>query len=185
MFRNEGKKAYDKFPREPDDLEPQENTMLGYFVIFGLLVGAFCWIIHPLLQEAGGQNGFTPKSEDILETLSKKKESAYAVIRELEFDLSMGKLTEEDFQILKRQYLQEAAGYMKELDQFESQKAGDSRSADANPEKEIEPDADGAGKPASSERKFIYCTACGRKVAAADRFCFACGSNLHEKRGEK
>jgi len=159
--------------------------MLGYVVIFGLLLGAFYWIIHPLLQDAGGQNGFKPKPEDVLEMLSKKKDGAYAAIRELEFDFSMGKLTEEDFQILKGQYLQEAAGYMKELDELESQRAAVSTSADAGPGNETGQGVAATRPPGSSERKFIYCTACGRKAAVADRFCVACGSNLHEQRGGK
>jgi hypothetical protein len=64
-----------------------------------------------MLQEEVRQNGLKPKQEDILKELKNKKDGAYAAIRELEFDLSMGKLTEEDFQILKRQYSLEAVGY--------------------------------------------------------------------------
>ncbi len=94
--------------------------MLGSVIIFGLVIGACYWIINPLLREDGRQNGFTPKPEDILEELKNKKEGAYATIRELEFDLSMGKLSEEDFQTLKRQYAQEAVGYMKAMDKLES-----------------------------------------------------------------
>jgi hypothetical protein len=94
--------------------------MLAYVIIFGILIGACYWIINPLLQEENLQNGFTPKPGDLLEKLKNKKDGVYATIRELEFDLSMGKLSEEDFQILKRQYVQEAAGYMQEMDKLES-----------------------------------------------------------------
>ena len=69
-----------------------------------------------------------------------KKNGAYATIRELEFDLSMGKLTEEDFQILKRQYTQEAVGYMKEMDKLESSQATFSKPVDTDLEDEIEDD---------------------------------------------
>ena len=96
--------------------------MLGYIILFGLLLGACYWILNPLLQEDARQNGFTPKPEDILVELKNKKDGAYATIRELEFDLSMGKLTEEDFQILKRQYTHEAVGYMKEMDKLDLHK---------------------------------------------------------------
>lgn len=159
--------------------------MLGYIFIFGLLLGAFYWILHPLLQEDGRENGFTPKPEDILEMLSEKKDGAYAAIRELEFDLSMGKLTEEDFNILKLQYLQEAAGYMKEMDGLESLRQTIPISAEAYPGEETEKDVAATRSPESPERKYIYCTSCGRKAAVEDRFCVACGSNLHEHRGEK
>ena len=96
--------------------------MLGYVILFGLLIGACYWIINPLLQEDVRQNGFKQKPKEILEELKDKKDGVYATIRELEFDLSMDKLTEEDFQILKRQYTQEAVGYMKEMDKLDLHK---------------------------------------------------------------
>jgi hypothetical protein len=156
--------------------------MLGYVIIFGLLIGACYWIINPLLQEDGRQNGFTPKPEDLLEKLKDKKDGAYSTIRELEFDLSMGKLSEEDFQILKRQYLQEAAGYMKEMDKLESPQATISKPVDTDLEEEIEQDVTATRTPESTQRKYIYCTSCGGKAAVESRFCAACGSNLDKYR---
>lgn len=159
--------------------------MLGSVIIFGLLLGACYWITYPLLKEDSRRDDFTPKPEDIRENLRKKKEGAYAVIRELEFDLSMGKLTEEDFDILKRQYLQEAAGYMKQMDKLESQGEAVSTSADANLAEETGDAVAEIRMPEADKRKYVYCTSCGRKAAAEDRFCVACGANLHKHRGEK
>ena len=159
--------------------------MLGYVFIFGLLIATFYWILHPLLREDDRQNGFTPKPEDILEKLRQKKYGAYAAVRELEFDLSMGKLAEEDFKMLKRQYLQEAAGYMKEMDQLESSKTTVSKITDTNLEEKINKEATAARNHELPKTKYIYCTSCGRKAAAESRFCTACGSNLHDYRGEK
>jgi hypothetical protein len=138
------------------------------------------WIINPLLQEENLQNGFTPKPEDILEKLKNKKDSVYATIRELQFDLSMGKLSEEDFQILKRQYVQEAAGYMQEMDKLESSQATVSMLPDTDLEEEIEQNVTAVPTPKSTRKKYIYCTSCGEKAAAESRFCVACGSNLHK-----
>ncbi len=156
--------------------------MLGYVIIFGLLLGACYWIINPLLQEDGRQNGFTPKPEDILEKLKNKKDGAYATIRELEFDLSMGKLSEEDFQILKRQSIQEAVGYMKEMDKLESPPATISKATDTDLEAEIEEGITAVRTHESTPTKYIYCTSCGEKAAVERRFCAACGSNLHKHR---
>jgi ribosomal protein L37E len=156
--------------------------MLGSVIIFGLLIGACCWIIKPLLREDGGQNGFTPKPENILEELKNKKEGAYATIRELEFDLSMGKLSEEDFQILKRQSIQEAVGYMKEMDNLKSPPATISKLTDTDLEEEIEQEDPGSRTHESTKEKYIYCTSCGQKAAVERRFCAACGSNLHKHR---
>ncbi len=156
--------------------------MLGYVILFGLLIGACYWIINPLLQEDVRQNGFTPKPEDILEELKNKKDGAYAAIRELEFDLSMGKLTEEDFQTLKRQYTQEAVGYMKEMDKLEPPQATFSKPVDTVLEEEIEQRVVAIHNPKSTPRKYIYCTSCGAKAGIESRFCAACGSNLHKRR---
>ena len=156
--------------------------MLGYVVIFGLLIGACYWIINPLLQQDGRQTGFTPKPEDILEELKNKKDNAYATIRELEFDLSMGKLSEEDFQILKRQYIQEAVGYMKAMDNLKSPPAAISKPTDTDLEEEIEQEDTASRTLESTKGNYIYCTSCGRKAAVERRFCAACGLNLHERR---
>ena len=159
--------------------------MLGYIFIFGLLLGAFYWIIHPLLQDDGRQLHYAPKPEDVLETLRVKKDGAYAAIRELEFDLSMGKLTEDDFKMLKLQYLQEAAGYMKEIDELESQRETVSQPAEAIIEEESGKDNGPSSLSESPAETYIYCTSCGRRASVEDRFCADCGSNLHEHRGEE
>ena len=156
--------------------------MMGYVILFGLLLGACYWIINPLLQEDVHQNGFTPKPEDILEALRDKKNGAYATIRELEFDLSMGKLDEEDFQILKRQYTQEAVGYMKEMDKLESPQAASSKPVDTGFEEKIEQGDAEIRNRESTERKYIYCTSCGEMAEVDSQFCAACGSNLDKHR---
>lgn len=158
--------------------------MLGYVILFGLFLGASYWIINPLLREEDRQNGLTPKPEDILEELNNQKESAYAAIRELEFDLSMGKLTEEDFQILKLQYTREAVGYMIEMDKLVAPTATSPKTTDAVPEQDFEQNVAVICNPESSGRKYAYCTACGEKAAIESRFCAACGSSLHKHRKE-
>jgi ribosomal protein L37E len=156
--------------------------MLGYFVLFVLFLGACYWILSPLLQDDVRQNGFTQKPEDILKDLKNKKVGTYAAIRELEFDLSMGKLTEEDFQILRQQYTQEAVGYMKEMDDLKSSPATSSKPADKVLEDENQQEVTVSRNPKSIQRKHIYCTSCGTKAAVESRFCAACGSNLHKRR---
>lgn len=154
--------------------------MLEYLILLGLLLGACYWILNPLLQEDGRQKGFKQKPQDILEELKNKKDGAYAAIRELEFDLSMGKLTEEDFQILKRQYTQEAVGYMKEMDKLASPQTENSKSVDSDLEEDIKHEAAAVRTRQSTQRKYVYCTSCGKKAAVESRFCSACGSNLHK-----
>jgi rRNA maturation endonuclease Nob1 len=156
--------------------------MLVYVVLFGLLLGACYWIINPLLREDVRQNGFTPQPEDMLHELKNKKDGAYAAIKELEFDLRMGKLSEDDFQILKRQYTQEAVGYMKEIDKLESPQAAFPKPVDTVPEEGNAQGVSAIHNHKSAKRKYIYCTSCGSKAAVESQFCAACGSNLHKRR---
>jgi len=156
--------------------------MIGYIFLFGVLLGACYWIISPLLREDDRQNGFTPKPEDILEALRDKKDGAYAAIRELEFDLSMGKLTEEDFQILKRQYTREAVGYMQEMDKLESLQAASSKPVDTVVEEEIEQGVVEVHNPESTAKKYVYCTSCGEMAKVESRFCAACGASIDKHR---
>jgi ribosomal protein L37E len=156
--------------------------MLEYVVLFVLLIGSCFWIIHPLFKENLRQTGFAPKPEAVLKELKNKKDGAYAAIRELEFDLSMGKLTEEDFQILKRQYTLEAVAYMKEMDKLELPPATFSKPVDTVFEEENEQADTAIRNHKSAKRKHIYCTSCGAKAAIEDRVCAACGSNLYKRR---
>ena len=154
--------------------------MLGYVIIFLLVIGACYWIISPLLREEDFQNDYVSQPDDILEKLKSKKDGVYATIKELEFDLSMGKLSEEDFQILKRQYLREAAGYMEEMDKLESLKTTVSKPTRSDLAEEIEQKSTAQRTHESSRKKHIYCTSCGKRAAAESRFCGACGANLHK-----
>lgn len=156
--------------------------MLGYVILLGLLIGACFWIINPLLREDVRKNRLTPKPEDILEELKSKKNGAYTAVKELEFDLSMGKLTEEDFQILKRQYTQEAVEYMQEMDKLESSLAAASKTVAAVSEKENEEGVTAIRNPQSTPTKHIYCTSCGAEASIESRFCSVCGTNLPKRR---
>ncbi len=152
--------------------------MWVYIIIVGLIVGAGYWIIKPLLQEDSHPDGYSPNSDDILEQLNQKKEDAYATILELEFDLSMGKLSKEDFQILKRQYMQEAAGYLKEIDEIKSLEDDKLSFSDKDIEEEIEQETASIRLRKSTPQEYVYCASCGEKASIEDNFCSECGSVL-------
>jgi len=155
--------------------------MLAYIIIVGLILGAGYWTLRPLLQGEGYLEDYPPEQEDILQQLDFKKEETYATIRDLEFDLKMGKLSEEDFQILKQQYMEEAVGYLKEIDQLKPSEPMRTEASDHNIDEKKE------GEPKSTRsrertKKYIYCTDCGEKAPWGDRFCTGCGSPLNRGR---
>ena len=156
--------------------------MWAYIIMVGLITGAGYWILKPLLQENGPQNGYSPSPDDIIQQLNYKKEGAYATIQDLEFDLNMGKLSEEDFQTLKKQYLQEAAGYMKEVDDLKSLQDEKLTFSDKDIEEEIEQEVTSIPLQKSALKEYVYCAFCGEKAPVEDNFCAECGSTLEKGR---
>jgi len=57
--------------------------------------------------------------EDHAARWKKQKTDAYAAIKEAEFDKQMGKLTEEDYQLLRRKYELRAVEALTQLDRLE------------------------------------------------------------------
>lgn len=158
--------------------------MLGYVIILGLLIGTGYWIISPLLKGGNRKTASSAETEDMLQTLKGKKEAVYVTIRELEFDVKMGKLSDEDFQLLKQQYLAEAVGYMRRMDQVNRMKAKISDPLDSGRKQHGDRNAWTAHMDDSAEKKQIYCTHCGRPTSVKSRFCPGCGSQLDRSRTE-
>jgi len=158
--------------------------MWGYIVFAAVIGAAGGWIIRPLLSGKDRVNAYTSSPENLLEQLTHKKEGAYAAIRELQFDLHMGKLSAEDFQNLKRQYMQEAAGYLKASDDLQFRQAERASRADKDIEEEIEREVASLRRQKAKPGRFVYCAVCGQKAVVDDNFCGGCGSKLKKDRIE-
>jgi hypothetical protein len=96
--------------------------------------------------------------------LERDKQEAYAAIKEAEFDLRMGKLSEDDFKSLEQRYRQQALAAIVALE-----KAG-ARGRTAK--------APVAGVPQPS--RYAFCPACGNRLTARANFCAACGHSLRD-----
>ena len=124
-----------------------------------LVVGVATWVAAPLIHS--GSNAPTAKSwEERADALSHEKHIALVAIREADLDRAMGKLSEEDYGILRGIYEDRALGAMAELDAFVAQ-ASDGASDD-----------DGFGQAHAA----AYCGACGARFADRHRFCAGCGT---------
>jgi len=94
--------------------------------------------------------------------LERQKLEAYAAIKEAEFDLRMGKLSEADFAALRDKYGAQALQAISALD-----------TAHASP-RQI-----GAQQHRRPVR-IAFCPACGHGVPPRANFCSACGRSLKE-----
>jgi hypothetical protein len=131
--------------------------MWQYIVLVFLFLGSGYWIIKPLLHPAQLQDSHAPALNERIDQITLQKEATYATIKELEFDLNMGKLSEEDFEAMKKQYTLDALKYMDEIDQLQASKQGKT-----NP-------------PAMAS---VFCTQCGKEADPKDTFCANCGNEL-------
>ena len=139
--------------------------MLEYVVILGLLLAAGYWILSPLLKPDQFKSTPMSKVHETLRHLEIQKENAYAAIRELEFDFSMGKLSEADFNTLKAQYRADAVHLLREIDALGSDDQTDDLPMEANSE------ADNGAHP-------VVCGHCGTKISDPGLFCYSCGERL-------
>ncbi len=151
--------------------------MLEYVVIIGLIIGASFYIISPLLKSSRTEI-FVPKTDEMLTELNLKKEGVYATIRELEFDLNMGKLSEEDYEILKTQYMQNAVDCIKAIDELQMNRHRQTDQSEEDLENQIELEISTLRSSGLTNKTHMFCSQCGQKSSYKDQFCFKCGAKL-------
>ncbi len=151
---------------------------MEYFVIIGLIIGAAFYIISPLLKSGRIDGSFVLQTDEMLAELNLKKEGAYATIRELEFDLNMGKLSKEDYETLKAQYMRDAVDCLKTIDELQMNRNSQTGPAEKDLENEIEREISALRATGPVTAAEIFCTQCGQRISSTDRFCFECGTKL-------
>ena len=105
--------------------------------------------------------------------LHERKEQLYSSIKELEFDHSVGKLSDEEYGRQKVALEDQAVGILRELDQLNGYSTSEQRVAHIERDiAEMRSRPDRPGAPA------FFCTACGAPGAASHRFCSQCGARL-------
>jgi ribosomal protein S27AE len=152
--------------------------MVEYIVIAVLMAGAGFWIMKPLLQSETIDLSPAADTDETLRQLEAQKEGAYATIRDLEFDLRMGKLSARDFEELEKQYKKEAVDCLKAIDDFNVHKNEKMGLTEEGLDTKLEREILALRTKESVEKNYVYCTQCGFKASHSDRFCSACGVKL-------
>lgn len=138
-------------------------------VMIVLIVGAGYWIVSPLLRAVRSDDTSDLRRDEELQQLESRKEGALATIKELEFDLNMGKISDEDYEALKEQYTDDAVGYIKEIEELKTGAEEPVKKADKELEREIR---------SFRKKSGLFCTQCGAPASSADKFCAKCGEGL-------
>lgn len=134
-----------------------------------LMLLAFAVVAYPLMRPAARLVTGGSASDSELEDLIRERDSAYAAIKELEFEYQLGNLSPEDFQGLRDQYAERAARALSRLDAARERVA-------AAPVVPLAP----APAPAPDVELLPpgVCPLCRQAVEPEDRFCGECGAML-------
>jgi len=85
-----------------------------------LLISAVALAVSVPLFSYNAEQAPLPEPEDEAARWEKQKTDAYSAIREAEFDRQMGKLTDEDYQVLRERYEARAIEALAQLDRLAS-----------------------------------------------------------------
>jgi rRNA maturation endonuclease Nob1 len=129
------------------------ESIIAGLLFFGVLV----FLLMPLL----GRKSSLDFGDDgrLMEQLEYDKENIYQQIKELEFDLELGNITQDDFQELSTDLKAQAAEVLMRIDATTKKKG-----------MKVE------GKRKTMDQKF--CQSCGEQVTEHDKFCHHCGQSL-------
>lgn len=137
------------------------ELLAGVFVA----VAALALVLEPLVRGRPHQNFHPDTSLDGLEFVELEesdspKIQALLALREIEFDKATGKLSDEDYAVLKARYSKQAMAAIKGEELSDSVDAA---------EEAIQKAREGAG---------VVCPACGPRPEPIAAFCSACGRAL-------
>ncbi len=158
------------------------------FIALALILLAAVVVLWPYLRrESELETELEPDSR--LTELYYERDRLYQAIRDAQFDLEMGKLSQEDYQVQVARLKHRAAAVLRDIDQLEQQLF--SPELDASLEEEIRRARVGAnGKQrrieeplpatvpaaaANDQAASRFCGRCGAALKPGDRFCGQCG----------
>ena len=136
------------------------------YLFSGLLGGgiltAICW---PLFAKTDSLNS-TILEETQWDLLQRKKDVILGNIQDLDFEYKCGKLSDEDYKIIREDMAAEIAVVLESIDEIES-----SQDLDALIRHEV-----------SSRKERVagsrICSGCGHRNSPQNKFCAVCGTNL-------
>ena len=156
-----------------------------------MVAASAAYIAMPIIKN--DDSGEIPVAFDLESiSLEEEKEESYNAIKEAEFDYETGKLSKEDYNIIKEKYAGKAVKAMQKLEENKKQSAkvakpaGESKStktaaACAHCGADLPTDAkfcQSCGKTAKPQAGANFCPKCGEKHRKGDKFCQSCGQHI-------
>jgi hypothetical protein len=145
------------------------------FILLGLaLIGAVIFLVAQPFLERHSLRERPPRAAD---DLTAEREGVLIALRDLDFDHSTGKLTDDDHAAQRTQLLARGAKVLKQLDALGGAVPDDD--VESAIERAVAARRKGsAAQPAPLTSAVARCPTCRAEVRAADRFCASCGGAL-------
>jgi hypothetical protein len=143
--------------------------MVASIAIALMIVAAVAIVAWPYFNPAADVDRLPNGSDPALEHLVTQRDATYAAIKDLEFDHTMGKLSDGDYKGLRAKYEIKAVAILQELDGMKRAQPRSARSAES---------ADSIEQQVQRLRRGAKCPQCGAPHAANDVFCAKCGTAL-------
>ena len=134
------------------------------FIALVLAIATIVFITYPLFRRRS--RSVDSGGDEKLRVLYSKRNTAYSMLKELEFDFQSGILTDRDYRDLEARYKSKAISILRDIDDL---KKG------TTVEEEIERQVLELRK-----EKGRFCPQCGAKCQKGDRFCSRCGTSLSQ-----
>lgn len=150
-------------------------TTLYIALLIGLI--AFLIVLWPLVQ--GRLSTAQPQPEESLGSLRRQRDSIYDSLRELDFDLQTGKMSEADYADLTERYKRRAVDLLKQLDDRQRDVL---LALDDEIEREVAVIRKTRKAPVAAPAPAgIRCRICGTGLESDDVFCRRCGTAVEKK----
>lgn len=137
--------------------------------IFAYLIGGILllWALAPLFKKDSTWVSLHMEGDE----LEDRKQRVYGNIADLEFDYAMGRLSETDFNVIRKSFLSEAGRVIQQLENQKSSKVmelikEDVKKLSKNPKK------------SKKANKHNTCAHCGNENLPEAKFCMQCGKEL-------
>lgn len=140
-------------------------------IIVGLVLAVVAFLARPLVEDRAPA---VTAGDHRLSALQAERDSILTMIREIEMDHVMGKISSDDFQAQRAALVARGSAVLRELDMLGGTNARED--VDAAIEAAV-----AARRGTASVKREGFCTRCGRALQRGDRFCASCGTPVPEE----
>ena len=145
-----------------------------WFACSAMVILAGFYILAPLFRETRSRLDVELLAETELDRLFDRKAVVYRNLKDLEFEYSMGRLSNADYKRLETEYKNEAATILEKLDQLDAAENLDEAIEKDIASRKAARFATGPKPPLISQR----CPSCGSEIVPAKKYCADCGHRI-------